>query len=295
MSAADTAQTPPISCLPDLGRKTLVMGILNVTPDSFSDGGNFDGLETALAHAEVLIAEGADIIDIGGESTRPGATAVAADEEIRRIEPIVRAVAARTAIPISIDTYKAATADVALTAGAKIVNDVWGLQRDPDIAAVAAAHGAPVIVMHNRTEIDGSIDIIEDMKAFFARSVEIALKAGIPERHIILDPGVGFGKTFPQHLQAVGRLPEIRTLGFPILIGTSRKSLLGILADHKLEPKDRLYGTIASNVAAIMLGADIVRVHDVRAHVEAARVAEAIMKAGLSTSGLTTSGLGGTR
>ncbi len=286
MNAAETSVTSPIACLPKLGRMTLVMGILNVTPDSFSDGGLFSGHDAAVSHADELAAEGADIIDIGGESTRPGHTPVPVDDEIARVEPIIRAVAARTAVPISIDTYKARTADAALAAGAKIVNDVWGLQRDPEIAAVAAAHGAPVVVMHNRETIDGDLDIIEDMKAFFGRSIDIAVKAGIPERHIILDPGVGFGKTFPQHLQAIGRLPEIRTLGFPILMGTSRKSLLGILADHKLEPKDRLFGTIASNVAAIMLGADIVRVHDVRAHVEAARVTEAIMKAGLGGSGL---------
>ncbi|MBH0239638.1 dihydropteroate synthase [Methylobrevis albus] len=274
------ASTPPIACLPHLGLKTLVMGILNVTPDSFSDGGRFAAVESALSHAANLIAEGADILDIGGESTRPGATPVPVDEEIRRVEPVILALAKQTDVPISIDTYKAQTADVALKAGAKIVNDVWGLQRDPDMAKVVADHGVPVIVMHNRTTIDADIDIIEDMKAFFGRSIELALKAGVPERHIILDPGVGFGKTFPQHLAAIGRLPEIRMMGFPILMGTSRKSLLGILADHKLEPKDRIHGTIASNVAAIMLGADIIRVHDVRAHIEAARVVEAIMEAG---------------
>ncbi|SON55842.1 Dihydropteroate synthase [Hartmannibacter diazotrophicus] len=269
----------PVACLPKLGHMTLVMGILNVTPDSFSDGGRFNAIDAAVVHADEMVAEGADIIDVGGESTRPGHAPVPVEEEIARVEPIIKALATRITVPISIDSYKAKTADVALKAGAKIVNDVWGLQRDPDMARVVAAHGAPIVIMHNRETIDGNIDIIEDMKAFFARSIDMALKAGVRDDHIILDPGVGFGKTFPQHLQAIGRLPEIRALGYPVLMGTSRKSLLGILADHKLEPKDRLFGTLASNVASIMLGADIVRVHDVRAHVEAARVTEAIMAA----------------
>ncbi|WP_237154626.1 dihydropteroate synthase [Oryzibacter oryziterrae] len=265
-----------ISCLPELGKRTLVMGILNVTPDSFSDGGHFAAVETALAHAAELEAEGADIIDIGGESTRPGATEVPVEEEIARVVPVIERLATRSSVPISIDTYKARTAEAALKAGAKIVNDVWGLQREPDIAKVAAAHGAPVIIMHNRQVIDGDIDIIADMKAFFARSIEIAHKAGIADDQIILDPGVGFGKTFPQHLQAISKLPQIKALGYPVLMGTSRKSLIGILNDNKLAPKDRINGTIASNAAAILLGADIIRVHDVRAHREAAAVADAI-------------------
>lgn len=265
-----------IPFLPRLGRKTLVMGILNVTPDSFSDGGRFAAVEAAVAHAAELVEEGADILDVGGESTRPGATPVPMDEEIRRVLPVIEQVSKAHAVPISIDTYKAGTADAALKAGAKIVNDVWGLQREPDIAKVAADHGAPVIVMHNRHAIDETVDIIEDMKAWFGRAIAIATAAGVPEGHIILDPGVGFGKTFEQNLQAVARLPEIRALGFPILMGTSRKSLIGILNDNKLAPKDRINGTIASNAVSIMLGADIVRVHDVRAHIEAARVVEAI-------------------
>lgn len=265
-----------IPLLPRLGKKTLVMGILNVTPDSFSDGGRFAALEAAVAQADVLVEEGADILDVGGESTRPGAEVVPLDEEIRRVVPVIEEVSARHRVPISIDTYKAGTAEAALKAGARIVNDVWGLQREPDIARVAAAHGAPVIVMHNRHAIDETVDIIEDMKAWFGRSIEIALKAGIPDAHIIVDPGVGFGKTFEQNLQAIARLPEIKALGYPILMGTSRKSLIGILNDNKLVPKDRINGTIASNAVSILLGADIIRVHDVRAHIEAARVVEAI-------------------
>lgn len=215
--AACTKETS-MHLLPDLGRRTLIMGILNVTPDSFSDGGDFAGLEAALAHAAVLRDEGADIIDIGGESTRPTATPVATEDEIARVEPVIRALAPAIGVPISIDTYKAATAEAALAAGATIVNDIWGLQREPEIARVAAAHGAPVVVMHNRTTIDGSLDIIEDMKAFFARSITIAQAAGIADDHIILDPGVGFGKTFEQHIEAIARLDELRPLGYPLLV-----------------------------------------------------------------------------
>ena len=267
----------PIPFLPKLGRRTLVMGIINVTPDSFSDGGRFAAAEAALAHAGALVAEGADILDIGGESTRPGHQPVPMDEEIARVlEPTRRIAAAHPDVPVSIDTYKAGTAEAALTAGARIVNDVWGLQRDPEIARVAAAHGAPVVIMHNRERIDETVDVVEDMKAWFGRSIAIARRAGIPDERIILDPGIGFAKTFEQNLQAVARLPELKALGYPVLMGTSRKSLIGILNDNKLAPKDRINGTVASNSVAILLGADIVRVHDVAAHVEAARVVEAI-------------------
>jgi dihydropteroate synthase len=268
-----------LSLLPDLGKRTLVMGILNVTPDSFSDGGRFASIEAALAHARRLTDEGADILDIGGESTRPGATEVPTAEEIARVVPVIERLAAGDFPPISIDTYKAATAEAALRAGAAIVNDVWGLQREPDIASVAAAHGTAVIVMHNRAEIDPAIDIIEDMKAFFGRSLDIARKAGIPDDHIILDPGVGFGKTFEQHVAAIARVGELRVLGYPILMGTSRKSVIGRLTGDRLTPRDRLAGTIATNVAAILDGAAIIRVHDVAAHRDAALVADALRRA----------------
>jgi len=264
--------------LPDLGKRTLVMGILNVTPDSFSDGGRFATIDTALAHARRMTGEGADILDIGGESTRPGATEVPAAEEIGRVVPVIERLAAGAFPPVSIDTYKAATAEAALRTGAAIVNDVWGLQREPDIALAAAAHGAPVIVMHNRTDIDPAIDIIEDMKAFFGRSLDIALKAGIPDDHVILDPGVGFGKTFEQNLQAVARVGELKALGYPVLMGTSRKRMIGALIGPDRPVAERLFGTVASNVAAILAGADIVRVHDVAAHRDAAAVADAIRR-----------------
>ncbi|GJD98340.1 Dihydropteroate synthase [Methylobacterium isbiliense] len=266
--------------LPDLGRRTLVMGILNVTPDSFSDGGRFQDLDAARAQAGTLVAEGAAILDIGGESTRPGHVPVPAEEEQARVLPVIAALAPALPVPISIDTYKAATAEAALKAGARIVNDVWGLQREPDIAAVAAAHGAPVIVMHNRESVDASLDIVDEMKRFFARSLAIAAKAGIPERDIVLDPGIGFGKSWEQHLDAVRRLPELRALGFPLLVGISRKSLLGRIHNTGTAPADRLYGSLAAHVVAATLGADIVRAHDVRPHVEACQVVDALLRRG---------------
>ncbi|TPQ51698.1 dihydropteroate synthase [Prosthecomicrobium hirschii] len=251
------------------------MGILNVTPDSFSDGGLFASFEAASAHAVELVAEGADILDIGGESTRPGHTAVPADEEMARVLPVLRQAVASVAAPISIDTYKAMTARAAFEAGARILNDVWGLQREPEIARVAADFAAPVIAMHNRETVDGSLDIVEEMKAFFDRTLAIARAAGIPDGHIVLDPGIGFGKTFEQNLDALRRLGDLKALGFPLLVGTSRKSLIGKLLDKT--PRERINGTIASNVMAIANGADIIRVHDVLAHREAARIADAIM------------------
>ncbi|MGN8093252.1 dihydropteroate synthase [Methylobacterium sp. 22177] len=264
--------------LPALGGRTLVMGILNVTPDSFSDGGLFAGEAEAVTQAERLVAEGAAILDVGGESTRPGHVPVPAEEEQARVVPVIRAVAPRLPVPISIDTYKASTARVALEAGARIVNDVWGLQREPDIATVAAAHGAPVIIMHNRETIEPDLDIVADMLAFFERSLAIAHRAGLVDSEIVLDPGVGFGKTWNQHLDALRRLPEIRALGFPVLVGVSRKSLLGRLHDRETRPADRLHGSIAAHAVAATLGADIVRVHDVAAHIDAMRVVDAVMR-----------------
>ncbi|CAA2106193.1 Dihydropteroate synthase [Methylobacterium bullatum] len=272
--------SPPIlkALLPGLGERVLVMGILNVTPDSFSDGGRFENVEAARSQADALVAEGAALVDIGGESTRPGHTPVSAEEEQARILPVIRDLAPRLAVPISVDTYKASTADAALAAGARIVNDVWGLQREPDIARVAAAHGAPVMVMHNRESIDPAIDIVADMLRFFERSLDIARRAGIPDRDIVLDPGIGFGKSWAQHLEALRRLPELKALGFPILVGVSRKSMLGRLHDAETKPVDRLIGSLSSHVLAATLGADIVRVHDVAPHVDALRVVDAVMR-----------------
>ncbi len=266
-----------IARLADLGRRTLVMGILNATPDSFSDGGRFADLDRALAQAERMIGEGADIVDVGGESTRPGHEAVSAADEMARVLPVIARLAAISPVPISIDTYKASTAEAALRAGASIVNDVWGLTRDPEIARVAADFGAPVIVMHNRQSADPQIDTIADQIAFFRRSIDIALDAGVRETDVIVDPGIGFGKTFEQNLETLARLGELAVLGRPILLGTSRKSMIGRILD--LPPEARLHGTLATNVAGILAGAAVIRVHDVRPHVEAARVADLIVAA----------------
>ncbi|KQO74869.1 dihydropteroate synthase [Methylobacterium sp. Leaf89] len=268
---------PLTTLLPDLGRRVLVMGILNVTPDSFSDGGRFADVVAARTQAEALVAEGAALVDIGGESTRPGHVPVPAEEEQARILPVIRDLAARLPVPISVDTYKASTARVALEAGARIVNDVWGLQREPDIARVAADYGAPVMIMHNRETIDPALDIVADMLRFFERSLAIARAAGLRDGDIVLDPGIGFGKSWAQHLEALRRLPEIVALGFPVLVGVSRKSLLGRLHDAETKPVDRLFGSIGSHVLAATLGALIVRVHDVRPHVDALRVVDAVM------------------
>jgi dihydropteroate synthase len=251
--------------------QTLIMGILNVTPDSFSDGGRSVALHDALANARRMVDEGADIIDVGGESTRPGHIPVSPEEEMARVLPVLEALAAEIAVPVSIDTQKARVAEAALSRGAAILNDIWGLLGDPDMAHVAAAHDAGIIVMHNRTVVDGAVDIVADIIAFFERSLERAARAGIRSDRIALDPGIGFGKTFEQNLAALAGLREIG------LLGTSRKSLIGkVIA---AEPTERLPGTIASNVLGIAAGCAIIRVHDVAAHVQAARVTEAILRA----------------
>lgn len=254
-----------------------IMGILNVTPDSFSDGGRFEAVETAVAHARRMAEEGADVIDVGGESTRPGHTPVDAEEEIRRVAPAVEALRRAIDVPISIDTMKAKVAEAALRAGATIVNDVWGLQRDPDIARVAAEHGAPVCVMHHRVEVDPALDIVEDMKRFLGRSIEIAQKAGVPDHAIALDPGVGFGKTIEQNLIAIRRVDALAAMGFPVLLGTSRKSLIGHIIPRT--PEERVFGTVATSVIGWAQGATMFRVHDVRANRDALLVAQAVLAA----------------
>ncbi len=251
-----------------------VMGVLNVTPDSFSDGGQFIALDRALAQARRMIAEGADIIDIGAESTRPyGSQPVSSDEEMRRLEPVLAAVAA-LGTPVSIDSMKSQVVTWAFENGAAIANDVWGLQRDPDMASVIAAHDAPVIVMHNRDKPDATLDIMCDIAAFFERSLEIAAKAGIPASHIVLDPGIGFGKTQEQSMIALARLDELRTFGFPVLVGASRKRFIDTVVPS--EPKERLGGSLAAHLIAARGGAQIIRTHDVADTVQALRVAHAI-------------------
>ena len=259
-------------------RRPLVMGILNVTPDSFSDGGRFADPQTALAHARQMIADGADIIDVGAESTRPyaGAEPVSLDDEIARLSPLLRPLIELGA-PVSIDTMKAEVAAWALDQGASILNDVWGLQRDPDMARVAAEHGAPVVVMHNREQPDPALDILTDIEAFFMRSLDTALKAGIRRENIVLDPGIGFGKTPEQSIEVIARLAELKRFGLPILVGLSRKRFINAVSPSK--PDERIGGSLAGNVMAVVEGADIVRVHDVAETVQAMRVLTAISRA----------------
>jgi dihydropteroate synthase len=251
-----------------------VMGVLNVTPDSFSDGGRFTVPERALAQARAMIAEGADIIDIGAESTRPyGAEPISADEELRRLQPILPDIVS-LGVPVSIDSMKSAVVAWALDAGASIANDVWGLQRDPDMAPLLAARHSPVIVMHNRDRADPGIDIMRDIAAFFTRSLAIADKAGISRHDIVLDPGIGFGKTPEQSMTALARLDELGVFGLPLLVGASRKRFISSVVPS--EPHQRLGGSIAAHLVAAKGGARIIRTHDVAETVQALRVAAAI-------------------
>jgi dihydropteroate synthase len=290
------------------GRQTYVMGIINATPDSFSGDGLVgratEGLATlrypaggeawivaAIEQGRRFVAEGAHILDVGGESTRPGSLPVDAAEEMRRVIPVIQGLAAAVDVPISIDTSKAAVAAAALAAGASIVNDVWGLRLDPPIAQAAAQAGAPVILMHNRSQrehvaIDPALggryvgaaygDLLGDIAAELQISIDLAQRAGIPDDHIILDPGIGFGKTVAQNLELLDRLGELRGLGYPLLAGPSRKSFIGYTLD--LPPDQRVEGTAATVAIAIARGADIVRVHDVLAMARVAKMADAIVR-----------------
>jgi dihydropteroate synthase len=251
------------------------MGVLNVTPDSFSDGGKFLSPDRALAQARRLVAEGADVIDIGAESTRPygGAQPVSTDMELRRLQPVFADIVA-LGIPVSIDSMKPEVVAWALDQGAVIANDVWGLQRESGMAGLLAARHAPVIVMHNRERADPSIDIMQEIAAFFTRSLDIAARAGIARENIVLDPGIGFGKTQEQSLIALGRLDELDVFGLPILVGASRKVFIASVSPS--EPHQRLPGSIAAHVIAAQRGADIIRTHDVAETVQALRVAAAI-------------------
>jgi dihydropteroate synthase len=251
-----------------------VMGVLNVTPDSFSDGGQFIAPEQAVAQARRMIAEGADIIDIGGESTRPyGAQPVTAEEERKRLQPILADVVA-LGVPVSIDSMKSSVVAWALDTGAVIANDVWGLQRDPDMAEQVANRAAPVIVMHNRDSADAGLDIMKDIAEFFERSLEIAAKAGIATGNIVLDPGIGFGKTQEQSIMVLARLQEFKTFNLPILVGASRKRFIDTIVPSP--PQNRLGGSIAAHLIAAKGGAQIIRTHDVAETAQALRVAAAI-------------------
>ncbi|WP_409343916.1 dihydropteroate synthase [Paenibacillus sp. MBLB4367] len=259
-----------------LGEKTLIMGILNVTPDSFSDGGNYSSVETAIERARQMVAEGADIIDIGGESTRPGADKVSLEEELERVVPIIGALKEAVSVPISVDTYKPEVARQALAAGAHIINDIWGFKADPAMAQVAADYDCPVILMHNRTDTDYR-DFLPDVLADLRESVELALEAGVLAERIILDPGIGFVKNYDQNLYLMNHLREIAGLGYPVLLGTSRKSF--IQRTLQLPADDVVEGTGATVAMGIAQGCQIVRVHDVKQMKRVAAMTEAIVYA----------------
>ncbi|HET7338063.1 MAG TPA: dihydropteroate synthase [Candidatus Dormibacteraeota bacterium] len=256
----------------DWGSRTYVMGIVNVTPDSFSGDGLGTDVEAAVAQGLRMAGEGADMLDVGGESTRPGHIAIGAGEEIRRTETVVRRLAAESGIPISIDTYKEEVAAQAIARGATILNDVWGLTRSPGIADLAARHDCALVLMHNQEGTDYAGDLMDEIKRFLSEAAARAVAAGIPREKVIVDPGIGFGKTAEHNWIVMRRLEELKDLGHPILLGTSRKSFIGKLLD--LPVSDRLEGTEATVVAGVLRGADIVRVHDVLPTTRAVRVAD---------------------
>ncbi len=259
-----------------IAEHSAIMGILNITPDSFSDGGKFQSRDAAVTHAKKLAAEGADIIDVGAESTRPGHVPVPVEEELARLKPVLADIVQATPLPVSIDTSKAAVARAAIADGVAVINDVWGLQRDPAMADAVAEGGAAAVVMHNRENVDPSLDILSDMRRFFDHSLALADKAGIPRRHLILDPGIGFGKTKDQNVIALRGLDHFKDYGLPLLVGVSRKSLFAPILGAGVD--ERLIGTIAANVIAATRGASIFRVHDVAEHVAAFKVFDAIAR-----------------
>ncbi|MBN7771768.1 dihydropteroate synthase [Clostridium aminobutyricum] len=260
----------------EFGERTLVMGILNLTPDSFSDGGDFVSVDRAVEHAVKMLSEGADMIDIGGESSRPGHVRINAEEELRRVIPVIKRLKEETDAILSIDTIRAEVAEEAVKNGVHIINDIWGFQEDKGLALVAAKYGTPVVLMHNKQDSQYEGDMIEEIKEFLMESVRIAKEAGVKEELIILDPGLGFGKTAEQNLVVMSRLKEIKDLGYPVLLGASRKSMIGKILD--VPPKDRDEGTIATSVLGIVQGVDIVRVHNVLANARAVKVTDAIVR-----------------
>ncbi|MEN8697746.1 dihydropteroate synthase [Bacillus infantis] len=269
-----------INCGPyelDYGKKTLVMGILNATPDSFSDGGKYFDADKAVEHALEMAANGADIIDIGGESTRPGFDEVPAEEELERVIPVIRAVAKEVPLPISIDTYKAAVAEEAINAGAHIINDVWGAKKDPKMAETAAKLGVPIVLMHNRENRDYSA-FVRDVLNDLYESIQIARNAGVKEENIILDPGIGFAKNLPYNLEMMRNLDTITSLGYPVLLGTSRKTFIGTILDLPVE--ERVEGTGATVCYGIQKGCQIIRIHDVKEMSRMAKMMDAMMGKG---------------
>ncbi|MFJ8531335.1 dihydropteroate synthase [Bacillus sp. NPDC094106] len=262
----------------NLNEKTLIMGILNVTPDSFSDGGNYNEVETAVRHAKEMESSGADIIDIGGESTRPGFAKVSVEEELERVIPMIQAVSREVKLPISIDTYKAEVAKQAIEAGAHIINDVWGAKAEPKIAEVAAHYNVPIILMHNRDNTNYR-NLMADMIADLYESVKIAKDAGVRDENIILDPGIGFAKTPEQNLEAMRNLEQLNVLGYPVLLATSRKSFIGHVLDLPVE--ERVEGTGASICLGIEKGCEMIRVHDVKEMARMAKMMDAMLGKGV--------------
>lgn len=260
----------------NLTERTHVMGILNVTPDSFSDGGKYTDEEKAVDQAMLMEEDGADIIDIGGESTRPDHQPVTMSEEIERVVPMIQAIKEKVNIPLSIDTYKAETAEAAVKAGASIINDIWGAKKSPEIAAVAAEHKVPIILMHNRSNMDYT-SIIDDMKRDLSESIDIALNAGVSQENIILDPGIGFAKTMDDNFTVMNKLDAFSDLGFPILLATSRKRFIGTVLD--VPPEERDIGTGATTCLGISKGVHMVRVHDVKTNVQLAKMMDRMLRA----------------
>lgn len=252
-----------------------IMGILNVTPDSFSDGGKYNDLDKALMHAERLISDGADIIDIGGESTRPGYTKISPQEEISRICPIIEAVKKHFNVPVSLDTYKSEVAESGILAGADLINDIWGLKGDDMMVKVIAKHDVPCCLMHNRNN-NNYRNLMKDILSDLQNSIDVALEGGICKENIILDPGIGFAKDLKQNLQVMNNLDMLHSLEFPILLGTSRKSMIGFTLDLPVNQREE--GTIATSVMGLMAGCSVFRVHDVKANLRALRMAEAVLE-----------------
>jgi dihydropteroate synthase len=261
----------------DVERNCYVMGILNVTPDSFSDGGKWNSLDRAVQHAGEMIEEGAAILDIGGESTRPGHVQISTREEIQRVVPVIEAIKNTYDIPVSIDSYKSEVVEAALEAGADLVNDIWGLKYDPRLAGVIANYNVPCCLMHNRSNPDYE-DFLPDLLKDLEETLRLAKEAGISEEQIILDPGVGFGKTYAQNLAVIHHLEQLQALGYPVLLGTSRKSCIGLALD--LPADQRVEGTLVTTVMGVQKGASFVRVHDVKENVRAIQMTQAILREG---------------
>lgn len=257
----------------DVKKHTYVFGILNVTPDSFSDGGKWVAMDEALRHVETMITQGMDVLDVGGESTRPGYVKISSEEEIGRVAPVIRAVKERFDVPVSLDTYKADVAKAGIEAGADLINDIWGLKADPEMGRVIARSGAACCLMHNRDNTDYQ-DYMPEVLRDLEESLLLAKNAGIPKDKIMIDPGIGFGKTYEQNLEALGRLEEFQVLGYPVLLGTSRKSVIGLTLNLPADQREE--GTLVTTTLAVMNGVSFVRVHDVEKNVRAIKMAEAI-------------------